>query len=208
MAYNLHGEPIQDCLEVMQWCRAFLSDFHSQEEGVDQPIVLPGNVRSVWRPPDIDCYKINCDAAMDSVGGRIGFGVVIRDHLGFVLASCSQVMAASFGAAMAETMAIYRGLLFSRDCGLGPCHLESDAVVIVKRINEGSHLDSESEGILAEISSRLSNLKVRSVNHVPRLANCVAHGLAKFALKVVDDLFWMEDYPPCVRKAVLLDMPR
>ncbi|TXG66806.1 hypothetical protein EZV62_008081 [Acer yangbiense] len=115
--------------------------------------------------------RVNGRGTLNIAGGRTGLGVVIRDCSGFVLASCSLNMSAGFDATLAETMAIFRGLIFIRDRGLAPCCLESDVAVV-------------------------------SVSHVPRLANNVAHGLAKYALKVVDDLFWIEDYPPCVRKVV------
>ncbi|KAI9200372.1 hypothetical protein LWI28_006673 [Acer negundo] len=98
-------------------------------------------------------------------------------------------MEACFDAKMEEIMAIYRGLVFSRDCGLAPCRLELDVSIVVKWINVGNHLDSLSGNVLAEISTLISSLNVIYVSHVPRLTNNVTHGLAKNALKVVDDLF-------------------
>ena len=85
--------------------------------------------------------------------------------------------------------------------------LESDAAIVVKWINDGSHLDSSYGNILVEISKLITSLNIVSVAHVPRVANTVAHGLAKNALKVADDLFWMEDFPSCVRSAIRLDSP-
>ena len=116
-------------------------------------------------------------------------------------------MVAGFDAKMTKIMAILKGLIFSRDCGLAPCMLESDASVVVKWISEGSHLDSPSVNLLAEVSSLISSLNVIYVNHVPRVANSVAHDLAKNALKVVEDLFWIEEVPSCVRRADWLDWP-
>ncbi|KAK3189610.1 hypothetical protein Dsin_029171 [Dipteronia sinensis] len=139
--------------------------------------------------------------------GRIGLSIVIRDHSGAVMAFYSLTLAAFFDANTAETMAIYRGFIFSRDCGLFPCVIESDAAIVVKWINKDGHRDSISGNILAEISALVSGLHVNPVSHIPRLANNVTHGLAKFALMVVEDRFWMEEFPPCVRRAVQLDMP-
>ena len=85
----VHGESIQDLMEVFQWCKCFLSDLHNCEDRNPKPPFLPGNVRIVWSPLDPNCFKINCDAAVDRVGGRIGIGIVIMDHSGFILASCS-----------------------------------------------------------------------------------------------------------------------
>ncbi|KAK3206766.1 hypothetical protein Dsin_020812 [Dipteronia sinensis] len=168
---------------------------------------FPSQVINSWRPPDEECFKINCETAINEKEGRIGLGIVIRDHSGAVMASCFLTLAAFFDANTAETMAIYKGLIFSRDCGIFPCVIESDAAVVVKWINEDSHWDSISGNILVEISALVSGLHVISVSHIPRLANNVAHGLAKSALMVVEDRFWMEEFPPCGRRAVQLDMP-
>lgn len=42
-----------------------------------------------WKKPQIGTIKINWDAAIDNNGGRMGVGIVARDHQGVVLgASC------------------------------------------------------------------------------------------------------------------------
>ncbi|KAK3211757.1 hypothetical protein Dsin_016463 [Dipteronia sinensis] len=203
----VHEAPTQNVLNVGHWCRMFLVDFHRSDEGRQISLPFPSQVINSWRPPNEEYFKINCDAAINEKEGGISLGIVIRDHSGAVMASCSLTLAAFFDANTAETMAIYRGLIFSRDCGLFPCVIESDAAAVVKWINENSHRDSISGNILAEISALVSSLHVISVSHIPRLANNVAHGLAKSALMVVEDRFWMEEFPPCVRRAVQLDMP-
>ncbi|KAK3223637.1 hypothetical protein Dsin_010662 [Dipteronia sinensis] len=48
---------------------------------------------------------------------RIGFGIVIRDATGFVMASGSQSAAATYSPMVAETDAILRGLQFAGDTG-------------------------------------------------------------------------------------------
>ena len=53
----------------------------------------------------------------------------------------------------------------------------------------------------------VSGLQIISVRYIPRLANIVTHSLTKFAFKVDEDRYWMEDFPPYVRRAVQLDIP-
>ena len=77
---------------------------------------------------------------------------MIRDYTGFVLVSSSQVIKAALSPQVAETVAIYRGIIFSRDCGLLPSVLESDAAIVVKWINEGSHLESPNGVNLSNIT--------------------------------------------------------
>ncbi|KAK0593300.1 hypothetical protein LWI29_034527 [Acer saccharum] len=133
--------------------------------------------------------------------------MVIRDDSGFVLACSSQVLTASFSAQTAEIMAIGRAIVFSRDCGLFPCVLESDAEVVVKWILNGSHLDSAVDAILEDIAVLRKECGDLKVVFTPRRANLVAHVLARQALKNVDDFFWLEEFPYCVASAVQADMP-
>ena len=134
-------------------------------------------------------------------------GIVIRNCSSAVMASCSIQLEACYDPILAEMMAIYKGLIFSRECGLHPCVIESDVAVVVKWVNDHSHSDSVGGNILGEISSLIINLQILVVSHIPRLANFVAHGLARYALTVDEDRYWMGDFPPCVRRSVQLDCP-
>ncbi|KAK3195180.1 hypothetical protein Dsin_026490 [Dipteronia sinensis] len=134
----VHGSHNIDLLEVVSWAQNFLSEYQSVTRG-RRWLRLQGEVRIlVGKPPDHEYCKINCDAAVDNVGGFISIGSVIRDSTGFVMASCSQEICAGFSARVAEAMVIQ----FAKDCGLLPCVLESDVAVVVKWVNEGNHLDS------------------------------------------------------------------
>ncbi|KAK3225399.1 hypothetical protein Dsin_005261 [Dipteronia sinensis] len=150
-------------------------------------------------------FKINCDVAIDSSGGRI---FVIRDASSFVMAFCSQVMEATFDAQVAETVAIYIGILFGRDCGLAPYVLKSDVKVGVNWINGRNHLNSVSGIILSHISSLMTCLDGMTIKHVPRLANQVIHRLVKNPLVIAKDTYWIEDYPQCISRAVETNKPR
>jgi hypothetical protein len=42
-----------------------------------------------WLKPEMGWMKINSDGALDLAGGRVGVGVIVRDHMGeFVVAEC------------------------------------------------------------------------------------------------------------------------
>lgn len=40
-----------------------------------------------WRAPPKDVYKINCDGAFTPTSKNVGWGFVIRNHLGIVVAA-------------------------------------------------------------------------------------------------------------------------
>ncbi|KAI9180800.1 hypothetical protein LWI28_008283 [Acer negundo] len=146
----------------------------------------------VWSPPSHDLYKINCDAAIDSTGYLVGCGAVIRNSNGLVMTASSQQLVATFLPHVAEAYAILCGLQLAIDSGLFPVTVESDAAVVVNWINEGLVPISEVGVFISDIKNLLQQIQFIAVSFVPRLANTVAHCLAKFALSCG------EEYPPCI----------
>ena len=50
-----------------------------------------------------------------------------------------------------------------------------------------------------------AGLHVFSVNCVTRLANSVAHSLARFARCITDEVVWVEESPPLTLEALYFD---
>ncbi|KAK3231603.1 hypothetical protein Dsin_003484 [Dipteronia sinensis] len=121
-----HGAPYTDVCDVFVWTKCFLLEYKECNMGVAKNRSMVSRRNVLWSPPSPGFFKVNCDAAIDVRGGRIGFGLVIRDSTGGVMASSSQVMAGYFNAQAAEAIAILRGIQFSKDSGLYLCYVESD----------------------------------------------------------------------------------
>ncbi|KAK3182991.1 hypothetical protein Dsin_030277 [Dipteronia sinensis] len=107
---------------------------------------------------------------------------------------------------VAEAIAILRGIQFSKDYGFSPCIFESDAEVVIRWINDRSHLESVCGVILSDTNSLIAEMVGVCFGYVPRQGNRVAHFLAKNALLLTKDMFWMEEYLYGVAKAVQMDM--
>ena len=159
----------------------------------------------IWIRPDPGIYKINCDAGINVVGRLVGVGIVIHDSEGFVMASSSQKIEATFSPQVVEAVAIYRGLQLAIDIGLTPCKIKSDAEVIVGWINCKNYLCSEIGVVIDDIHLLLEQVRCVSVNFVPRKANQVAHVLAKNGFSFIEDTVWLEEFPPCVSSLVSVD---
>ncbi|KAK0600006.1 hypothetical protein LWI29_010661 [Acer saccharum] len=95
------------------------------------------------------------------------------------MACFSQVMSATFNAQIAEAVAILKAIQFSRDSGLFPCVLVSEAQVVVNWIVKGGHQDAECGMVLANIDTLRLEVGGLDVAFTPRKANQVAHILAK-----------------------------
>ncbi|KAK3194881.1 hypothetical protein Dsin_026191 [Dipteronia sinensis] len=200
-----HGAPYANVYEVADWAKNFLTEYKecNAREKVSS-LVRRGNV--VWPHPSPGVFKVNCDASIDVKGGRIGFGLVIRDTSGFVMVASSQVIVGNFNAQVAEASAILRGIQLSKDCGFSPCIFEFDAEVVIRWINSSSHLESVCGAILSDIHFLNSEMVGACFDYVSRQGNQIAHLLAKNALLLSEDRYWMEEYPYCVAKAVHVDM--
>ncbi|KAK2642387.1 hypothetical protein Ddye_024150 [Dipteronia dyeriana] len=112
---------------------------------------------------------MNTNAALDAATGRVGFGIIILNHVGALM-----------------------GLMFVRDSSLFPCIVKSDAQVIVSLINSGVAPLLEVGIVINDIIMFLESIRNCSVSFVPRLANMAAYYLAKFSLSTDSDHFWME----------------
>ncbi|KAK3189665.1 hypothetical protein Dsin_029226 [Dipteronia sinensis] len=194
--------------DVINWSEVFLSDFHRATSSLQYMPSLNGNkLTCKWTPPSEGMYKVNCDTAVDRINSKVGFGIVIRNSKGEVMASCAQSMVANFSVKTAKLFAVWKSIIFSGDCGLTPCSFELDEACIVKWIKNGCHRDSANGIILNDIDLMVANLGEVAFCHTDKSANRVARGLAIFALKSSDDTFWMEYFPCCDNEMLQADMP-
>ncbi|KAK2645833.1 hypothetical protein Ddye_021028 [Dipteronia dyeriana] len=83
-----------------------------------------------WHPPSVSVYKMNSNTTIDRAKTGIGVGLVIRDHLGSVVASSSQRTEAGFSQQVKETVAILRVMMLVVDTGLIPTVIESDTLTV------------------------------------------------------------------------------
>ena len=139
---------------------------------------------SVWVLPTVG--QLNSDATVDVVVRKIGIGIVIHDHSGFVMVSCFQKVDASYSLVVAEAVAIFLDLRFTMDSGLGFVVVESDVAVVVSHANASMSICVYMGLIIRDIKE-FSYTFCLSVSHVPRQGNRVAHGLGKYAITFGED---------------------
>jgi hypothetical protein len=72
-----------------------------------------------WVKPDEGWLKVNMDADLDKKVGGIGFGIIVCDHEGKVLATKSISRMGSWEQTAAEALAAYYGTIFCQEKG---CH--------------------------------------------------------------------------------------
>ncbi|KAK1556826.1 hypothetical protein Q3G72_013012 [Acer saccharum] len=82
--------------------------------------------------------------------------------------------------------------------GLVPAVVEFDALGVVNLIGSGVSLDADVGLIVSDIQHQLCVSAMVSVSYVLQQANGAAHSLAKMALAIDDDCFWVEEVPSFV----------
>ncbi|KAL5834447.1 hypothetical protein ACOSQ4_013944 [Xanthoceras sorbifolium] len=133
--------------------------------------------------------------------GWTGFGIVIRNHRGEVLASSAKRVESAFLALILEALGVLRGLVFARDLGLLPPIVESDALRFVNVVNTAPTL-ADLGLIVLDIHNVLAIYPGSNVMFVPRSTNQATHCVASFALSADEYCFLLDDNPPCLCKPV------
>ncbi|KAK3218543.1 hypothetical protein Dsin_012513 [Dipteronia sinensis] len=204
---KLHGTSSCDISEIGNWCITYLIEYQTPK--MDDHSVLGGKNILVgsWIPPTQNQYKINCCTVFDRGKGRIGFGIIIRNSKGEILASSAQFIEAKFSIKLSQLLAIKQSILFGLDYGLAPTLVKINESVVVNWLNNGSHKEYEHEVILDEIDNLRHSGNGFAICNISRKANRPTDALAKEALKMSEDAFWMEDCPPFIYDLVKADMP-
>uniref|UniRef100_A0A2N9F838 RNase H type-1 domain-containing protein n=1 Tax=Fagus sylvatica TaxID=28930 RepID=A0A2N9F838_FAGSY len=81
---------------------------------------------SCWRPPEAQNFKLNLAFCLDSGKTNVGFGVLIRDQMGFVAAAMSQQMPSCDDKVQIHALIVIKALQFAYEVGLR--RLEVDLV--------------------------------------------------------------------------------
>ncbi|KAF5450136.1 hypothetical protein F2P56_030511 [Juglans regia] len=88
-----------------------------------------------WKSPAWPYVKVNFDAAIEKVNGRMGMGVIIRDSEGRLLAVVTASKDHISSAAQAESAALHRVMDLCTELGLNKVCFEGDAKVVVDAVN-------------------------------------------------------------------------
>lgn len=160
-----------------------------------------------WRPPPLGWLKVNWDAAVDKSNGRIGLGVVIRDHLGQMYASKSQTRHGYLEPVAAEAMAALLASLLCCEMRLQQVMLEGDAKVIVDAVNARETVWTRWGHLVEDILQTLQAVGGWKMGYVRREANNAAHVLARLAAKQNMNNEWLNDPPESLLRIIASEIP-
>ena len=86
----VHGLSSLGLEGVFEWASDFVDDYNSSAALPSSSSSVCGQVRPTsWLVPHLDKFLLNSDAAIDGSRGVVGFGLVIRNSEGCVMATSS-----------------------------------------------------------------------------------------------------------------------
>ena len=98
------------------------------------PIHVP--VQQTWQPPQGSLFKLNFDGACFDDGAALGYGAMIRNEKGEVMAAIAVRGDAVRDSEEVKVMACRKALEFAIDAGFTEIILESDNAIVMKTISQ------------------------------------------------------------------------
>uniref|UniRef100_A0A803P1A9 Uncharacterized protein n=1 Tax=Cannabis sativa TaxID=3483 RepID=A0A803P1A9_CANSA len=162
---------------------------------------------SKWKPPGKDMYKLNIDATIDSNGAIIGVGALIRTDEGVVVAGLSKALKGYCSPKEMEALAMFYSLQWALMHQFPLHFIEFDSLLLINALNclSSTKCITPFHDLVEDINYLMSFFPRVKVSHVKRDANQAAHDLAKFALRLDEDMFWLGEIPSPIVSLVVTD---
>ena len=194
---------MQDPSQLVKRASVFWDEFRASQEQLAVP--NPVERGSRWVPPPGNCFKLNFDVAIFQALQASGFGAIIRNGSGDVMASISARGPPVIDSEEAEILACRNALEFAVDARFRDLIVERDNKVVMTSITNTHTTSSRLGHLYGDVNCIAAGIGNLTVSCVPRTANTVAHALARYARNIEDELVWLEESPPPAFEALYFD---
>ena len=163
------------------------------------------SVGVVWKPPPTLVFKLNFDAAVFLDAKRTGFGAIIRNDKGEVMAAMTAGEPPVSSSEEAELLACRKAVEFAIDAGFTELVIEGDNSNVMKALSSFLTNRSLLGNVVDDVRHLVCGLQWVSFSCIRRGGNRVAHALVQHARNISEDVIWMEDSPPPALNALYHD---
>ena len=132
----LHGGVFQHPSRSHQRASDYLKEFVEAQDQLSVPVLVHIPASQAWQPPQGDFFKQNFDGASFDNGATLGYGAVIRNRNGEVMAVVSAKGGAVRDSEELEVMACRKALEFVIDAGFMEVILEGDNALVMKTVSQ------------------------------------------------------------------------
>ncbi|KAM6566267.1 hypothetical protein CsatA_025395 [Cannabis sativa] len=181
---------------ILTLARNFLDDYNLPSSG-QSPRTPPSRLShpTPWTPPAQGCLKLNVDASTTKNRLKAGFGGVIRNSEGLVVAALASPYLGGGTVASLEAKSLLRMLQWCIEEHFHVHEIETDCKAITDALSTSCENISAIGDTLKQIKDALSLLPAAQVSHVPRSANTFADKLAHWAAGLDEAAIWIGDDP-------------
>ncbi|XP_073138172.1 uncharacterized protein [Henckelia pumila] len=137
------------------------------------------NYDTYWRKPPPHFLKCNVDAAIFNDPPRMGFGCLVRDEHGSVVAASHGCIFGISDPTLAKALSIREALSWLKELNLSNLIVESDALLVIQALKNKASDISSLDLIVEDCKSLVSDLHSCSFVFVRRSANQAVHLLAR-----------------------------
>ena len=130
----VHGGKLKDPSSLNKRAEEFVDEFkHAQNHlSIQTRQQLSGHV---WQPPPQSEYKLNFDATIFSGLDRLGYGAIIRNDKGEVMAAMTTNGSKVSTSDEVELLACQRAIEFAVDAGFSRLIIEGDSSNVIQAIS-------------------------------------------------------------------------
>ena len=158
-----------------------------------------------WCPPPGTLFKLNFDAAVFMDMESSGFGVVIRNNMGEVMAALSTKGPPVANSEEAEILACRKALEFAVEAGFQDVVVGGYNATVMNGLTAVKPVNSWLGNIYEDARCLAMRFRSVSASCIRRSANGVAHSLGRFARQLSEDYVWLEEQPTPAIEALYAD---
>ena len=136
------------------------------------------SVGDVWKPPPNSVFKLNFDATVFVEAKRTGFGAIIRNDKGEVMAVMSAGGPQVSGTEEAELLACRKAVEFATDDGFSELVIEGDNSNVMKALSSSSIDQSLLGNVMDDVRHLVCGMHWVNFSCIRRGGNRVTHALA------------------------------
>lgn len=159
-----------------------------------------------WCKPACGWLKCNVDGAVFSSESKLGFGMVLRNSEGTMIAArCGSILGPA-DSVLAEAVSFREALSWLKRLGASQVIVESDSSMLIQAIQASSSSPNYVGLVVNECKDLVASIVDCRIYFVRRSANSVAHLLARASNSMSDVQEWGSIPPPFICNALSFDL--